>query len=686
MGADKCNGNCVIKIGAKMRELYDPIQNIVIFEESIICNQKKKFVSKELKIDKEWEENDKKEVKILCEGTEYIFYVSLKKAKKNEKKTYTKRYRAYRYLKKNGVKHFVKKVKSKLLKTDVAQFEKYFKRTSLSKQQLQNQRKNAKGFALQPLISFVCPLFMTDEKFLKELIRSIEEQTYENWELVLLDASPSENSLEALIETKDARIHYIGDYHNDGIAQNTNKAIEQAKGAYIALIDHDDVLAPEALFMMVEYINKNPDVKMIYSDEDKIGFDNNTHFEPNFKPDFSLFFLRSINYICHLTVLEATFLKEELKGFRINCDGAQDHDLFLRACEKIKNIGHIPRILYHWRAHMNSTAINPESKNYAFIAGKKVIEEHFERLSIPAKVEFGPFPGAIHIRYSFQERPLVSIVIPNKDHIENLEKCLTSLFEQKAYTNFEVIVIENNSQEKSTFDFYEQQKDKIRLITYQGEFNYAAINNYGIKEAKGDYILLLNNDVYLEKEDSLYTMVMTALNKNVGIVGAKLLYPDNTIQHAGVFVGMLGTAGHLFYNMPNEPGYQARAILTSNVSAVTGACLLIKRSIFDEAGGLDETLSVAWNDIDLCLKVREKGYEVVYEANAVWIHEESKSRGYETTREKKLRFEKETEIFKNRWAAFIQKGDPYYNSNLTLRFHNCQVKSEYELEEYENNH
>ena len=397
--------------------------------------------------------------------------------------------------------------------------------------------------------------------------------------------------------------------------------------------------------------------------------DGKKRFEPHFKPDFDLDLLCSVNYICHLFAAKKE-LVDMAGGFCSEYDGAQDLDFILRCCENAKNIRHIPKILYHWRCHMQSTAANPESKLYAFEAGRRAIEAHYSRIGVPAAVENAAFYGMYRTKYDWKEKPLVSIIIPNKDHRKDLETCVNSILEKTTYPNIEFIIVENNSTEQETFDYYkdlETMRENVHVVFYEGGFNYSKINNFGADAAKGSYLLLLNNDTEMIDGGAIGEMLGYCMRGDVGIVGAKLLYEDETIQHAGVVLGFGGTAGHAFIGKPRyDTGYFGRILCAQDYSAVTAACMMVKRSVFDEVGGLTEELAVAFNDIDFCLKVRKTGKLVVYDPYAEWFHYESKSRGYEDSPEKVERFNDEVDTLLRSWREINEQGDPYYNPNLTL--------------------
>lgn len=535
-------------------------------------------------------------------------------------------------------------------------------------------------FAVHPKFSIIVPLYHTPPEFLDDMINSVKKQTYENWELCLANGSPEDTELDARVRQHmngEPRIKYVKLKENLGIAGNTNEALTLATGSYTALLDHDDFLAPDALFEFVKAINENGDADCLYSDEDKVDQEGKIHYFPHFKPDYNPDLLHTYNYICHFFAVKTSIIKK-IGGFRPNFDGAQDFDLVLRCVDESKNIVHVPKILYSWRCHKDSTSANKDSKSYAFEAGKRVLSEYYERHGIEARVEETELPGYYKTQFLYTERPLVTVIIPNKDHIEDLKRCVESLLEKQEYANIEILIIENNSVLPETFDYYEDLKrdDRIRVETWKQDseihsqkngFNYAAIQNFAAKKAKGEYLLLLNNDTEVIDSDFLVSMVGYARRKDVGAVGAKLLYASDTVQHAGVIVGVDGVASHQFLGYANHDlGYMGRACFSQDVSAVTGACLLIRKEVFEEVGGMDEHLAVAYNDIDLCLKLRQKGYLVVYDAFAHLYHYESKSRGYEDSPEKQARFARETEYMKNKWKN-VMGYDPYYNKNLSLK-------------------
>ena len=567
-----------------------------------------------------------------------------------------------------GPRKCYKKAKSLFAREDI-DYSLWFENHRASEKELGLQRK--KVFKYQPKISIIVPAYKTPENFLREMLASVQTQTYTNWELCIGDGSMDDDSVSRILteyKEKDPRIKFVKLEENMGISGNTNAALELATGDYISLLDHDDLLADSALYEITEVLNADPSVDVLYTDEDKVTMDLKKHFDPHCKSDFNLDLLRSNNYICHFFVVKKEIV-DKVGKFRSEFDGSQDYDFILRCTEAAKNIKHLPRILYHWRCHENSTAANPESKMYCFTAGQKAIQAHLNRCGVEGTVEFTDHLGFYRVKYPVKGEPLVSILIPNKDQRDTLAKCINSVLEKTVYKNYEIIIIENNSAEQETFEYYANlaANDKVKIIYWKNEFNYSAINNFGVHHSSGDYLLLLNNDVEVINGDWLSEMLGHCQRKDVGIVGAKLFYPDHTIQHAGIIMGLGGVAGHAYFGADrDEVGYFARAILQQDLSAVTAACLMVKRTVYEEVGGLEETLKVAFNDVDFCLKVREKGYLVVFTPYAQLYHYESKSRGKENTVEKIQRFENEIKYMEQKWSEYIED-DPYYNPNLSLK-------------------
>ena len=520
--------------------------------------------------------------------------------------------------------------------------------------------------------SIVVPLYNTPPKFLHEMIRSVIDQTYGDWELCMADGSDGDHcDVERICSgyvKKDHRIKYRKLEKNLGISGNTNACLEMATGDYIGLFDHDDLLHPAALHEVMKAVCEQ-DADFIYTDENTFHNDPRDAFCPHFKPDFAPDTLRSYNYICHFTVFSRQLLKGLPEGFRSDFDGSQDYDLILRLTEKAQHIVHIPKILYYWRGHSGSVASDISAKPYTLAAAKRALSEHLARVGLSGEVMDSVVPSTYQIKYKLLSTPLISILIPNKDHIDDLKKCISSIEEKTTYPFWEIIIIENNSVEEETFRFYEsiQQKKNIYVVHWKSTFNYSAINNFGAEFAKGEHFILLNNDVEVISPDWIEQMLMFSQRHDVGAVGCMLYYPDDTIQHAGVILGIGGVGGHAHkYFHRGDYGYMSRLTIAQNYSAVTAACMMIPRHVWNEVGGLDESFAVAFNDVDLCMRIRKAGYLIVWTPYAELYHYESKSRGLEDTPEKKKRFEGEVCHFQECWAKELAAGDPYYNPNLTL--------------------
>ena len=595
-------------------------------------------------------------------------------------------------IREKGFSYFVKFVQDQM---DVEQedYEAWLRAHQPNPKELKKQRKTK--FAYEPKISIVIPLFNTPIRYLDELLVSITSQTYANWELCLADGSTKKEVGDFISQKygKEKRIRYQKLEENKGIAGNTNAAVAMADGDYVMLCDHDDLVAVNALYEMVSVLNEDPSTDIVYTDEDLVNSDTTMYFSPRFKPDFNFDFLRSINYICHIFMVRKTIL-DEVGCFRENFDGAQDFDFILRCCEKTTKIAHIPKILYHWRSHENSTAGNPDSKQYAIDAGKRALEEHYARLGIDAEVRYTSIFIMFESVLKVKDNPKVSILIPSKDHVEDLDKCITSIEEKSTWKNFEIIVIENNSTEQDTFAYYDQiqlRYPNVQVVYWKKGFNYSAINNYGASFATGDYYVLMNNDIEVITPQWMEYMLGYCQRENTGMVGAKLYYPDDTVQHCGVVIGVGGFAGHILTRTGREDsGYFGRLKAIQDISAVTAACLMIKKTTFDAIDGLDEEFQVALNDVDLCLKVRAHGELVVQNPMVEMYHYESKSRGMEDSKEKHERFKREIARFRTKWADILEKGDPYYNPNLTLMYDDCRIRGKHEhfdiIDEIEGGH
>ena len=585
--------------------------------------------------------------------------------------------KGFRYMKHYGPKEFWIRLHERFEPEEVP-YGPWYRAYIPTEETLETQRKQK--FDYSPLISIAVPAYQTPVEFLRQMIESLIVQTYSNWELCIVNASPDNEEMQKVLaeySAGDSQVRFCNLKENLGIAENTNRAFAMAKGEFVGLLDHDDLLAPNALYEIVKILQDHPQADALYTDEDKVTTELDEHFQPHLKPDFNLDLLRSNNYICHFFVVRKSIV-EKAGGFRKEFDGAQDYDFIFRCTENAGEVLHVPEILYHWRTHKASTADNPASKMYAFEAGKRAIEAHLERTGTKGEVSHTQDLGFYRVKYPVQGKPLVSVIIPNKDHSQDLDVCVRSLMEKSSYRNLEFIIVENNSSQKETFAYYDKMQAEhtnFRVVTWKEGFNYSAINNYGASFAKGEYLLLLNNDTELIEEDSIKEMLGFCQREDVGIAGARLLYGDDTIQHAGVVIGFGGIAGHTFIGLHKaENSYFHRAMCAQDYSAVTAACLMTKKSVFDQVGGLSPELAVAFNDIDYCMKVRALGKMVVYAPYSCFYHYESKSRGLEDTPEKIARFNREVAIFIRKWPDIIQNGDPCYNPNLTLRKSNFALR------------
>lgn len=532
-------------------------------------------------------------------------------------------------------------------------------------------------FPRMPKISILVPLWNNEPEFQKEMLDSVMNQTYQNWELCLADGSDDAHSYMGEISKEYAarsngRIVYKKLEKNEGISGNTNACLAMATGEFIGLLDQDDILHPSTLYEYVKAINEK-DADYIYCDETTFKSGNIDHIlTMHFKPDYAPDNLRANNYICHFSV----FKRDLLQGtelFRSQFDGSQDHDMILRLTDAAKNVVHVPKLLYYWRCHATSVASNIEAKPYAIEAARGAVAENlrshgFKNFQITST---RAFETIFKIRYQIIGSPRISIVIPNKDHVEDLKRCISSIEEKSTYDNYEIVVVENNSETKEIRDYYELLKDdpRVKVVTYTGSFNYSAINNFGVKETTGEYILLLNNDTQVITVNWMEEMLMYAQREDVGAVGAKLYYGDKTIQHAGVVIGLGAhrTAGHTHYKQHRENlGYMGRLCYAQDVTAVTGACLLVKKSLFEKVGGLDESFAISLNDVDFCLKLRKLGLLNVFTPFAELYHFESISRGLDDQGEKAERYNRESAHFRDKWKKELQQGDPYYNPNFSL--------------------
>ena len=540
----------------------------------------------------------------------------------------------------------------------------------------EREKEETTVFPKDVTFSILVPLYNTPERFLREMIESVTAQTYGKWELCLADGSDDAHDFVGRIcqeyRQKDSRIKYQKLAKNEGISGNTNECYKMATGNYIALFDHDDLLHPCVLFAYMQAICET-DAAYIYCDEatfkgNSINHMITLHFKPDFAPDNLL----ANNYICHFSVFSRELL-ESGELFRSQFDGSQDHDMILRLTAKAKHIVHVPRILYYWRSHKGSVASSIDAKTYAIDAAKGAVADHLTKLGYRNfEIESTrAFATIFRIKYELTRRPLVSIIIPNKDHVDDLSRCVESIINLSTYDNYEIVIVENNSETAEIRTYYEEisRHPRVQVVEYKGDFNYSKINNFGVQYAKGEYLLLLNNDTEVITPDWREELLMYAMRKDVGVVGAKLYYPDKTIQHAGIVIGLGAhrTAGHTHYRIPEaNVGYMGRLCYAQDVTAVTGACMMVSKALYEELGGLDESFTVALNDVDFCLRVREKGLLNIFTPFAELYHYESKSRGSDKKDERALRYQQESDRFRVKWADALAKGDPYYNPNFSL--------------------
>ncbi|MBF0239068.1 MAG: glycosyltransferase [SAR324 cluster bacterium] len=548
---------------------------------------------------------------------------------------------------------------------------------------LKDMQETMKKWQYHPLISIIVPTYNSPENFLREMIQSVRSQIYSNWELCIADDASSNAHIRTILEDyrkQDSRIKICYREQNGHICHASNSALELATGEYIALLDHDDLLTPHALYKVVELLNKHSDVDMIYSDEDKVdesGYLKDPYFKADWSPDTFL----SRMYTCHLGVYRRSLI-DKIGGFRPGFEGAQDYDLVLRLTEQTKQIFHIPDILYHWRIHSGSTAMGGQQiKPYAYVAAEKALKEALERRGEPGTVKgVEQLLGSYEVRYQIQQNDLVSIIIPTRDLSPILERCLRSIVDKTLYPNYEIILLDNGSREQETLDLFDRWKinypTQFHVVRHDVPFNYSIINNHAVRHSKGKYLLFLNNDTEVITPDWISAMLEQAQRPSIGAVGAMLLYPDDTIQHGGVVLGLGGAAAHSHRCFPStSPGYVGHLWCVTNYSAVTAACLMCRRDVFEEIGGFEETLAGNYNDVDLCLKMVAKGYRNVYLPHVKLYHHESKSRGKDTTPEKQARFLLEFDYLRNKWPEFIEH-DPCYNPHLTRNHEDYSIRTQ----------
>jgi glycosyltransferase involved in cell wall biosynthesis len=559
-----------------------------------------------------------------------------------------------------GVARVVAKTRQRLEHATVVDpYQLWLERYALTSEKLQRLRAEAQTLTYQPTISIVMPVYNIEETWLRKAIESVKGQIYPHWELCICDDASTAGHISQVIREyvqQDERIRALRSSQNGGISAASNNALSLATGEFVGFLDHDDELTPDALFEVVKLLNERPELDLIYSDEDKLTVDGRRE-EPFFKPDWSPDLLLSMNYITHFAVARRQ-LVQELGGFTEGLEGSQDHDLFLRLSEKTQRIGHIATPLYSWRKIPGSAAGDTQAKPYAHVAGRRALQEHLRRQGIVGEVIDGLVsPSHRRVRYQIMGQPLVSILIPTRDKVELLKRCLESIEKKTTYRRFEIIILDNQSEEPETLAYFSQLSHTI--VPLPGPFNYSHLNNVGATYARGEFLLFLNNDIEVINEEWLTAMLEHAQRPQVGAVGAKLLYPNRTIQHAGVVIGLGGVAGYAFGHLPeNAAGYFGLPQVVRNCSAVTAACMMMRKSVFVEVGGFDEHIKVAYNDVDLCLRIREKGYVIVYTPYAVLYHLESATR-------KNLHPLSDEEYVRKRWGSLIQAGDPYYSPHLS---------------------
>ena len=586
-----------------------------------------------------------------------------------------------------GIPVFFAKTKRYLRKNkDVAtmgliesDYDKWIKKNELTDEMIGEIKREITRFEYKPKISILMPVYNVDQTWLEKAIDSVMNQLYENWELCIADDASQKKYIKQVLERYSGgeeriKIKYLKE--NQGVSRASNEALRLATGEFVGLLDNDDELTIDALYENVKFLNKSPEADLIYSDEDKTDTRGN-RTEPFFKPDYSPDFLLTKNYICHFSLFRRSIIND-IGGFRKWYEGSQDYDLILRFIEKTKpeRIFHIPKILYHWRKIPGSAATRVDAKSYAFASAKKALLDYLKRNSIQGKVVDGNC-SSYRVMREVKNNYKVSIIIPFKDQSEVLRTCVNSIIGRTKYREYEIVLVNNQSKEEETFEYLDKIKDNssFRILDYDNSFNFSAINNYAVSKVDSEYIVLLNNDTEVISPDWIENMLEFAQREDVGVVGALLYYPNDTIQHGGVILGIKGVAGHSHKHMKRDShGYFGRIKIVHNLSAVTAACLMTKKSIFKEVDGFDVNFSHAFNDVDYCLKIREKGYLIVYTPYAELYHHESLSRGYEDTPEKQARFRKEIELFQRKWKDVLTKGDPYYNPNLTLEREDFSIR------------
>lgn len=586
--------------------------------------------------------------------------------------------KGFKYMAKNGISHTIQRAKIEKLRNQ-ASYPNWLARNEVL--DIEAMTQEIATFHYQPKISIAMPVYNVEEKWLRLCIDSILNQVYTNWELCMADDASTDLNVKKILteyQQLDERIRVVFREQNGHISEATNSALAIATGEFVALLDNDDELAINAFYEVVKVLNENPELDLIYSDEDKIDMDGNRS-EPAFKPDWSPDLLLGTNYISHLGVYRRSIL-EEIGGFRKGYEGSQDYDLVLRFTEKTtkERIKHIPKVLYYWRMLPTSTAVDQGSKGYAFEAGLRAVQDALVRRGINGRATHGAANGLYDVYYDIKSDKLVSIIIPTKNGYKDVQRCVSSIIEKTTYQNYEIIMADNGSTDPKMHELYaefeQQLPGRFFVESIDIPFNFSTINNRAAKKAHGEYLLFLNNDTEVITENWLTLMVSFAQQERIGCVGAKLLYPNNTVQHAGVILGLGGVAGHGHYGYPHgDLGYFGRLAINVNYSAVTAACLLMKKADFDAVGGFEKAFTVAFNDVDLCLKVQALGRDNVWLHEAELYHFESQTRGYDDKGKKKKRFEQEKVMMEEKWGPLIEN-DPFYNPNLTRDIPNFSLR------------
>ena len=586
--------------------------------------------------------------------------------------------KGFKYMAKNGISHTIQRAKIEKLRNQ-ASYPNWLARNEVL--DIEAMTQEIATFHYQPKISIAMPVYNVEEKWLRLCIDSILNQVYTNWELCMADDASTDSNVKKILteyQQLDERIRVVFREQNGHISEATNSALAIATGEFVALLDNDDELAINAFYEVVKVLNENPELDLIYSDEDKIDMDGNRS-DPAFKPDWSPDLLLGTNYISHLGVYRRSIL-EEIGGFRKGYEGSQDYDLVLRFTEKTtkERIKHIPKVLYYWRMLPTSTAVDQGSKGYAFEAGLRAVQDALVRREINGHATHGAANGLYDVYYDIESEKLVSIIIPTKNGYKDVQRCVSSIIEKTTYQNYEIIMADNGSTDPKMHELYaefeKQLPGRFFVESIDIPFNFSTINNRAAKKAHGEYLLFLNNDTEVITENWLTLMVSFAQQERIGCVGAKLLYPNNTVQHAGVILGLGGVAGHGHYGYPHgDLGYFGRLAINVNYSAVTAACLLMKKADFDAVGGFEEAFTVAFNDVDLCLKVQALGRDNVWLHEAELYHFESQTRGYDDKGKKKKRFEQEKVMMEEKWGPLIEN-DPFYNPNLTRDIPNFSLR------------